>query len=92
VVHLPWRRLRGHLDDVRAAARGRERHWLDELRVYLLRTVPLREPSDRDRAEVVVVDVVVGDVPVGDVDVVRVAPIALGRPRRPRIWAWWAAR
>ena len=44
------------------------------------------------RAEVGVVDLVVHDVPVGDQQVVAGAPMALGRPRRPRMWAWCAAR
>lgn len=42
------------------------------------------------RAELGVVNIVVDDVPVGDEQVVAGSADGCGRPRRPRVWAWWA--
>lgn len=46
VRHLPWRDVRVELEAARAACRGEQRHWLDELHAYLGRAIKVREPGD----------------------------------------------
>lgn len=46
VVHLPWTEVLADISNVRAACRGRERFWLEELRKYLLGVVQVRSIAD----------------------------------------------
>lgn len=46
VRHLPWPEVLGLLGPARAAARGRERLWLDELSTYLEGALRMRDVAD----------------------------------------------
>lgn len=46
VVHLPWVDILADIADVRAACRGRERFWLEELHKYLKGVVRVRSVAD----------------------------------------------
>ena len=46
VRHLGWGEVRAELDAARAACRGEQRLWLDELHAYLRRAIKVRDPAD----------------------------------------------
>lgn len=45
VRHLQWVAVRAQLDVCRRAARGTERHWLEQLALYLRKVTPVADPS-----------------------------------------------
>ena len=46
VRHLGWGEVRAELDAARAACRGEQRLWLDELHACLRRAIKVRDPAD----------------------------------------------